>query len=162
MNIISGPDALNLSGAAVSIGMFDGVHRGPRRVLHSLRERGAALRLPTVLVTFDPHRGWRNVKVTDRRAAVDYAQCMRELVDVHYPDAACIRVVQDNLSIHKPGALYEASRPPMLDASCAASNSTSLRNTPVGSTWSSARSACCSASVSAVALPIVSVCPGRS
>ena len=63
-----------------------------------------------LFVTFDPHRGWRNVKVTDRRAAVDYAHCMRELVDVHYPDAACIRVVQDNLSIHKPGALYEALR----------------------------------------------------
>ena len=42
---------------------------------------------------------------------VDYADCMRELVDVHYPDAACIRVVQDNLSIHKPGALYEAFAP---------------------------------------------------
>ena len=54
-----------------------------------------------LFVTFDPHRGWRNVKVTDRRAAVDYAHCMRELVDIHYPGAACIRVVQDNLSIHK-------------------------------------------------------------
>ena len=64
-----------------------------------------------LFVTFDPHRGWRNVKVTDRRAAVDYAHCMRDLVDVHYPDAACIRVVQDNLSIHKPGALYEAFAP---------------------------------------------------
>jgi transposase len=64
-----------------------------------------------LFVIFDPHRGWRNVKVTDRRAAVDYAHCMRELVDVHYPDAACIRVVQDNLSIHKPGALYEAFAP---------------------------------------------------
>src|SRR3954468_21906844 len=40
-----------------------------------------------LFVTFDPHRGWRNVKVTDRRAAVDYAHCMRELVDVHYSDA---------------------------------------------------------------------------
>src|SRR6059058_1549156 len=46
-----------------------------------------------LFVAFEPHRGWRNVKVTDRRAAVDYAHCMRELVDVHYPDAACIRVV---------------------------------------------------------------------
>lgn len=36
-----------------------------------------------LFVTFDPHRGWRNVKVTDRRAATDYAHCMRELVDVH-------------------------------------------------------------------------------
>ena len=64
-----------------------------------------------LFVAFDPHRGWRNVKVTDRRAAVDYAHCMRELVDVHYPGATCIRVVQDNLSIHKPGALYEAFAP---------------------------------------------------
>lgn len=64
-----------------------------------------------LFVTFDPYRGWRNVKVTDRRAAVDYAHCMRELVDVHYPGATCIRVVQDNLSTHKPGALYEAFAP---------------------------------------------------
>src|SRR5579864_8132135 len=64
-----------------------------------------------LFVTFDPHRGWRNVKVTDSRAAMDYAYCMRELVDVHYPDAACIRVVQDNLSIHTAGALYQAFAP---------------------------------------------------
>jgi len=36
---------------------------------------------------------------------------MRELIDVHYPDAACIRVVQDNLSTHSAGALYEAFAP---------------------------------------------------
>src|SRR6195256_4485822 len=36
---------------------------------------------------------------------------MRELVDVHYPDAACIRVVQDNLSTHSAAALNEASPP---------------------------------------------------
>jgi DDE superfamily endonuclease len=57
------------------------------------------------------HRPWRRVKLTQRRAAEDYAQCMRELVDVHYPDADCIRVVQDNLSIHSPGSLYEAFAP---------------------------------------------------
>src|SRR5207249_2631068 len=54
---------------------------------------------------------WRRVKITARRAAEDYAQCMRELVDVHYPDAECIRVVQDNLSTHSTGALYEAFAP---------------------------------------------------
>ena len=57
------------------------------------------------------NRPWRKVKVTARRAAEDYAQCMRELVDVHYPDATCIRVVQDNLSTHSAGALYEAFPP---------------------------------------------------
>jgi transposase len=64
-----------------------------------------------LFVAFDPHRAWRKVKVTERRTAVDYAHCMRELVDVHYPKAACIRVVQDNLSIHAPGALYQAFAP---------------------------------------------------
>jgi hypothetical protein len=39
------------------------------------------------------------------------AQCMRELIDVHYPDAECIRVVQDNLSTHSGGALYQAFPP---------------------------------------------------
>jgi hypothetical protein len=62
-----------------------------------------------LLVCIDVHRPWRKVKVTERRAAEDNAQCMRELVDVHYPDGACIRVVQDNnLSTHSAGALYEA------------------------------------------------------
>ncbi|MBB4383362.1 transposase [Bradyrhizobium sp. SBR1B] len=64
-----------------------------------------------LFVISDPHRGWRNLKATERRAAVDYAQCMRELVDIHYPEAACIRVVQDNLSIHTAGALYQAFAP---------------------------------------------------
>jgi hypothetical protein len=36
---------------------------------------------------------------------------MRELVDVHDPEAACIRVVQDNLSTYSAGALYEAFAP---------------------------------------------------
>src|SRR6202043_1099062 len=64
-----------------------------------------------LFVCVDVHRPWRKVKVTERRAAEDYAQCMRELVDVHYPDATCIRVVQDNLSTHSAGALYEAFAP---------------------------------------------------
>jgi hypothetical protein len=64
-----------------------------------------------LFVALDVHRPWRKVTVTERRTAEDYAQCMRELTDVHYPDAECIRVVQDNLSTHSPGALYEAFAP---------------------------------------------------
>src|SRR5262245_41633327 len=64
-----------------------------------------------LFVTLDVHRPWRKVTVTKRRTAEDYAKCMRELTDVHYPDAECIRVVQDNLSTHSPGALYEAFAP---------------------------------------------------
>jgi len=64
-----------------------------------------------LFIFFDVHRPWRKVKVTERRAAEDYAQCMRELVDVHCPDAERIRVVQDNLSTHSAGALYQAFPP---------------------------------------------------
>jgi transposase len=61
-----------------------------------------------LFVFLDAHRPWRTVKVTDRRTARDFAQCMRDLVDLHYPRAELIRVVLDNLSTHSPGALYEA------------------------------------------------------
>src|SRR6202041_6397 len=59
-----------------------------------------------LFVLLDVHRPWRKVKVTDRRAAEDYAQCIRDLVDIHYPDAEIIRVVQDNLSTHSAGSLF--------------------------------------------------------
>jgi transposase len=65
-----------------------------------------------LFVAVDPHRPWRKVSVTQKRTAQDYAERLRELVDVDYPDAQCIRVVQDNLSTHTPGALYEAFRAP--------------------------------------------------
>jgi hypothetical protein len=61
-----------------------------------------------LFVVMDVHRPWRRVTVTERRTAQDYAARLCELVDVDYPDAARIRVVQDNLSTHTPGALYEA------------------------------------------------------
>jgi hypothetical protein len=61
---------------------------------------------------FQPLKGWRHVKVTDRRTAKDFAHCMQELVDVHFPKAAVIRVVLDHLNTPTPAALYEAF-PPM-------------------------------------------------
>ena len=58
-----------------------------------------------------PQVGWRHTKVTDHRKKEDFAECMRELVDVHFPAAGKIRVVLDNLSTHSPAALYEAFEP---------------------------------------------------
>lgn len=60
---------------------------------------------------FAPLLNWRHVKVTDRRTAVDWAICMQELVDVHFPTAAKIIVVQDNLNTHGPASLYAAFPP---------------------------------------------------
>ncbi len=60
---------------------------------------------------FDPLGGWRHVKVTDRRTKADWAKCMQELVDIHYPQAELIKVVLDNLNTHNPAALYEVFEP---------------------------------------------------
>jgi transposase len=61
-----------------------------------------------LFIVLDVNRPWRKVKVTDSRTAIDFAICMRELVDVDFPAAKRIRVVLDNLSIHSAGALYQA------------------------------------------------------
>ena len=58
-----------------------------------------------------PLEGWRHVAVRDRRTAVDYAHVLRELVDVHFPKAEKIVLVQDNLNTHRPASLYEAFAP---------------------------------------------------
>ena len=63
------------------------------------------------LMMCEPLRGWRHVQVTERRTRRDYAACVRELVDVHYPRAKQIRLVQDNLNTHDGASLYEAFSP---------------------------------------------------
>src|SRR3954465_4719300 len=73
------------------------------RVDYEYRRNGTL----NLFVAVDAHRSWRKVSVSERRTAQDYAERLRELVDVDYPEAECIRVVQDNLSTHKQGSLYE-------------------------------------------------------
>ena len=75
----------------------------PERYDCEYRRNGTA----NLFVFLDAHRSWRHVKVTDQRTAQDFAACMCDLSDVHYPDADLIRVVQDNLSTHTAEALYE-------------------------------------------------------
>ena len=64
-----------------------------------------------LFVMCQPLAGWREVKVTERRTKVDFAHCMQDLVDVHFPQAETIRVGLDNLNTHTFGALYEAFEP---------------------------------------------------
>lgn len=58
-----------------------------------------------------PGLGWRHVAVTAQRTYLDFAQQMKALVEVHFPQAEKIRVVLDNLNTHTKGALYEAFAP---------------------------------------------------
>src|SRR5260370_27089160 len=68
----------------------------PERYDCEYRRNGTA----NLFVFLDVHRSWRKVKVTEHRAACDFAECTRDLVDIHYPQAEQIRVVLDNLSTH--------------------------------------------------------------
>lgn len=78
-----------------------------RRVDHTYSHAGSC----AVAVAFDRYRGWRHVFVSERRTKADFAGWLRELVEVHYPEATTIRLVVDNLNTHTPAALY-ATFPP--------------------------------------------------
>ena len=64
-----------------------------------------------LFMLFAPLEGFRHVKVTEHRTAVDYARILKDLSDVHFPKAEKIVLVQDNLNTHVPASLYEAFEP---------------------------------------------------
>ena len=59
----------------------------------------------------EPLRGWRAVTVSEQRTRLDFAACVKELVDVHYPDAETVVLVLDQLNTHSPASLYAAFPP---------------------------------------------------
>lgn len=79
----------------------------PQRYDYEYERRGHC----NLFIFCQPLAGWRHVKATQQRCKVDFAECMRELVDVHFPQAEVIRVVLDNLNTHTPAALYDAFSP---------------------------------------------------
>ena len=64
-----------------------------------------------VFLVCEPLRGWRHVTVSARRTRIDWAHCVKDLLDVCYPDAEQVVLVQDNLNTHTPASLYEAFEP---------------------------------------------------
>ena len=79
----------------------------PERVDYEYERGGTA----NLFMLFAPLEGWRHVAVTDRRTAIDYAQILKDLSDVHFPGAKKIVLVQDNLNTHAKASLYEAFPP---------------------------------------------------
>ncbi len=76
----------------------------PQRYDTEYERRGTA----NLFLYFEPLGNWRHVSVTKRRTKVDFAHCMKDLVDKYYPEADLIHVVLDNLNTHKLASLYEA------------------------------------------------------
>lgn len=64
-----------------------------------------------LFMAVEPLRGWRSVRVTERHTSVDFAEELRFLVDMVYPDAEQVVLVTDNLNTHSPACLYEAFPP---------------------------------------------------
>jgi hypothetical protein len=59
----------------------------------------------------EPLRGRRQVRLSERRTRIDFAHCIKDLVDVQYPQATGIVLVMDQLNTHSPASLYEAFPP---------------------------------------------------
>jgi hypothetical protein len=79
----------------------------PARVDYEYERNGTA----NLFMLFAPLEGWRHVEVTDRHTAIDYAHVLKDLADLHFPNAKAIVLVQDNLNIHSKASLYEACGP---------------------------------------------------
>jgi len=79
----------------------------PQKVDYEYQRNGVA----HLFMFFAPLSGWRHVEVTDHHAKIDWAHCMKDLVDVHFPHAEKITVVMDNLNTHRAASLYAAFPP---------------------------------------------------
>ena len=79
----------------------------PARYDYEYKRNGVA----NLFMIFEPLAGKRHVKVTERRTKIDWAYCVREMVDQIYPDAEQIVLVMDNLNTHNKSSLYEAFEP---------------------------------------------------
>ncbi len=79
----------------------------PAREDYEYERRGVC----NLFVVCEPLAGWRDVMVSDRRTRIDWAHCVKDLLEVHYPDAEQIVLVHGNLNTHTPASLYEAFEP---------------------------------------------------
>ena len=79
----------------------------PERFDYEYERNGTA----NIFMFCEPLQGWRHVNVTERRTKIDFAHQVKELLEVHYPDATCVRLVMDNLNTHAAASLYEAFEP---------------------------------------------------
>lgn len=65
----------------------------------------------TIFIFFEPLSGWREVSVSEGKTRLDWAWRVRQLLDVHYPQARKVHLVMDNLNTHGGASLYKAFAP---------------------------------------------------
>ena len=79
----------------------------PARIDYEYERHGVR----NLFLVVEPLRGWRHVRVTERRTKRDWAHAIQDLVDVHYREAERVVLVLDNLNTHVGSALYETFPP---------------------------------------------------
>ena len=79
----------------------------PRREDHEYQRHGKC----SLFLAVEPLRGYRHAWVRERRTKLDFAEVLRDLVDVIYPEVDVIVLVVDNLNIHHTACLYERFDP---------------------------------------------------
>jgi hypothetical protein len=65
----------------------------------------------SIFLFTEPLAGWRHVAAHERRTRIEWAEEIKELLEIHYPDALKVRLVMDNLNTHSIASLYEAFEP---------------------------------------------------
>jgi hypothetical protein len=81
----------------------------------------------------EPLGGWREVRVTERKSALEWAEQVKALLeDERYADAERITLVCDNLNTHRLSSLYAAFAP---DKALALADKLELVHTPVHGSW---------------------------
>lgn len=79
----------------------------PKKADHEYRRNGVG----KLFMIFEPLQAKKNIKVKEKRTSIDFAHCMKDIVDIHYTEAEKVIIVMDNLNTHKIGSLYDAFEP---------------------------------------------------
>ena len=80
----------------------------------------------------EPLRGFRHVRVTERRTKIDWAYALRDFLNEHYSKAEKIVLVMDNLNTHSPGSFFEAFSP---EIASELTNRLEIHYTPKHGSW---------------------------
>lgn len=100
----------------------------PKRVDYEYKREGTC----NVFIFYQPLTGWRRVLIRDTRNRVDFAECMKTLVNEWFPEADEVRVVLDQLNTHTPGSFYKAFG--ASEAECL-TNKLEFHHTPTHGSW---------------------------
>ncbi len=100
----------------------------PQRIDSEYKRQGTC----NLFMFCEPLRGWREVRVTERRTKIDWAHALKDFLDTIYRDAKKIVLVMDNLNTHNPGSFFDAFEP---DVAAALTQRLEIHYTPKHGSW---------------------------